>query len=61
MLQDLEAGRPLELDAIVGAVREIGLRMGIATPNVDALFGLARLMARQRGQYPAADEPGAGE
>ena len=61
MLQDLEAGRPLELDAIVGAVREIGLRMGIATPNVDALFGLARLMARQRGQYPAADEPGSGE
>jgi 2-dehydropantoate 2-reductase len=53
MLQDLEAGRPLELDAIIGAVREIGQRLGIATPNVDALFGLTRLMARQRGLYPA--------
>ena len=56
MLQDLDAGRPLELDAIVGAVREIGLRLGIATPNVDALFGLTRLMARQRGLYPAAKD-----
>jgi 2-dehydropantoate 2-reductase len=54
MLQDLEAGRPLELDAILGAVREIGQHLGIATPNVDALFGLTRLMARQRGLYPAA-------
>lgn len=58
MLQDLEAGRPLELDALVGAVREIGQKLGIATPNVDALFGLARLLARQRGLYPdAADAP----
>lgn len=57
MLQDLEAGRPLELDAIVGAVREIGLRLGIATPNIDALFGLARLLARQRGLYPPAGDP----
>ena len=59
MLQDLEAGRPLELDAIIGAVREIGLRLGIPTPNVDALFGLTRLMARQRGLYPAAGPPDA--
>jgi 2-dehydropantoate 2-reductase len=59
MLQDAEAGRPLELDALVGAVREIGQRLGIATPNVDALFGLTRLMARQRGLYPeAADTAG---
>ena len=58
MLHDVEAGRPIELDAIVGAVREIGERLGIATPNVDALFGLTRLMARQRGLYPeAAAEP----
>jgi len=52
MLQDVEAGRPLELDALVGAVREIGVRLGLATPNIDALFGLARLMAQQRGLYP---------
>jgi 2-dehydropantoate 2-reductase len=53
MLQDLEAGRPLEIDALVGAVREIGQHLGLATPNIDALLGLVRLMARQRGLYPA--------
>lgn len=52
MLQDVEAGRPIELDAIVGAVREIGQRVGVATPNIDALFGLTRLFARSRGLYP---------
>jgi 2-dehydropantoate 2-reductase len=52
MLQDCEAGRPLELDALLGAVREIGLHLGLATPNIDALFGLTRLMAQQRGLYP---------
>jgi len=52
MLQDAEAGRPLELDALVGAVREIGEHVGVATPNIDALLGLTRLMGRQRGLYP---------
>jgi 2-dehydropantoate 2-reductase len=52
MLQDAEAGRPLELDSLVGAVREIGQRVGVATPNIDALFGLARLFARCHGLYP---------
>ena len=53
MLQDASAGRPLELDALVTAVHEIGARVGVATPNIGALLGLARLMARQRGLYPA--------
>jgi 2-dehydropantoate 2-reductase len=52
MLQDVEAGRGLELDALVGAVREIGARVGIATPALDALFGLTRLFGRVRGVYP---------
>jgi 2-dehydropantoate 2-reductase len=52
MLQDCEAGRPLELDALVGAVREIGAHLGLATPHIDALYGLTRLMAQQRGLYP---------
>ena len=52
MLQDVEALRPLELDALVGAVREIGRRVGVATPNCDALFGLTRLFGRVRGLYP---------
>ena len=54
MLQDSLAGRPLEIDALVGAVREIGLHLGLATPNIDALFGLVRLMASERGLYGAA-------
>ena len=53
MLQDVEAGRAIELDAIVGAVREIGQRVGVDTPAIDALLGLTRLMARTRGLYPA--------
>ena len=51
MLQDVEAGRPIELDAIVAVVREIGLKVGVPTPNIDALLGLARLFARVRGLY----------
>lgn len=54
MLQDAQAGRALELDSVVGAVREIGQHLGLATPNIDALLGLTRLMAQQRGLYPAA-------
>jgi 2-dehydropantoate 2-reductase len=53
MLQDVEAMRPLELDALVGAVREIGARVGVATPSIDALFGLTRLFGRVRGLYPS--------
>jgi 2-dehydropantoate 2-reductase len=53
MLQDVEALRPLELDALVGAVREIGQRVGVATPSIDALFGLTRLFGRVRGLYPS--------
>ncbi len=51
MLQDAEAGRPIELDALVTVVREIGLAVGVPTPNVDALLGLTRLAARTRGLY----------
>lgn len=54
MLQDVEAARPLELDAIVGAVHEIGQRLGMETPNVSALLGLTRLFGRARGLYPPA-------
>ena len=47
-----EANRSLEIDALVGAVHEIGQRLGIPTPNIDTLLGLTRLMARTRGLYP---------
>ncbi len=52
MLQDVEAGRAIELDAVVSAVREIGQHLGLVTPNIDALLGLTRLMARNKGLYP---------
>ena len=52
MLQDVEAGKPVELDALVTSVREIGLLAGVPTPNIDVLLGLARLHARTRGLYP---------
>lgn len=58
MLQDVEQQRPIELDSIVAAVREIGQRVGVATPNIDALLGLTRLFARVRGLYPEADANG---
>ncbi|NLD69446.1 MAG: 2-dehydropantoate 2-reductase [Limnobacter sp.] len=51
MLQDVESGRPVELDALVGAVIEIARQVDVPTPNIDALFGLARLQARLRGLY----------
>ena len=60
MLQDVDAGRPIELDAIVGAVREMGGRLGLATPNIDTLFGLTRLFGRVHGLYPRATPADAG-
>ncbi|EXG81010.1 2-dehydropantoate 2-reductase [Cryptosporangium arvum] len=52
MLQDASSGRPIELDALVGAVREIAAAVGVPTPATDALMGLTRLHARTRGLYP---------
>ena len=52
MLQDVEAGKPVELDALVGAVREMGAMCGMTTPFTDALLGLTRLRAQQLGLYP---------
>ena len=51
MLQDVEAGKPIELDALVAAVRELGQLTGVPTPFTDILFGLARLHARAHGLY----------
>jgi 2-dehydropantoate 2-reductase len=51
MLQDVEAGRPVELDALVTVVRELGQLTEVPTPFTDALLGLARLHAQVRGLY----------
>jgi 2-dehydropantoate 2-reductase len=51
MLQDVEAGKAVELDALVGAVKELGQLTQVNTPYTDALLGLARLHARVHGLY----------
>ena len=51
MLQDVEAGKAVELDALVTVVRELGQLTGVATPFTDALLGLSRLHAQVRGLY----------
>jgi 2-dehydropantoate 2-reductase len=53
MLQDVEAGKPIEIDALLTVVREIASRVATPTPNLEALLGLARVFARTRGLYPA--------
>ena len=50
MLQDLERGRPMEIDALVGAVGEVGRMVGIATPTIDTVLALIR----QRAQVAAS-------
>jgi 2-dehydropantoate 2-reductase len=45
MLQDVEAGRPMEIDAIIGAVSAYGRLMGVETPSIDIVLGLLRQKA----------------
>lgn len=49
MLQDVEAGRPIELEALLGAPREIASSVGIATPRLDRLYAMTRLMGANLG------------
>ena len=51
MLQDVEAGKAVELDALVTVVKELGELTAVPTPCTDVLLGLARLHARVRGLY----------
>jgi 2-dehydropantoate 2-reductase len=48
MLQDLEAGRPLELEAIVGAVVELGDRLGVAMPATRTVYACAKMLDEKR-------------
>ena len=45
MLQDVEAGRPIEADALVGSVIELGRVGGVATPHIEAVYALVKLLA----------------
>lgn len=51
MLQDLERGRPLEIDALVAAVSELGSAAGVPTPTIDTVLALVRARARAAGLY----------
>lgn len=46
MLQDLDAGRPMEIDALVGSVAEIGRIVDVPTPTIDTVLALIKLRAR---------------
>ena len=46
MLQDVEAGKPMEIEALVGAVVELGRLTGTPTPHIDAVYGCASLLAK---------------
>ena len=52
-LQDLERKRPMEVDAIIGAVCEIGRVVGVPTACADMIYALVRLRAEVAGCYPA--------
>ena len=46
MLQDIEAGRDPEIDALVGAVIELGRDVGVPTPHIEAVYALVKLLGR---------------
>ena len=58
MLQDVEAGRPIELEALLGAPREIAAAKGIETPALDRLYALTKLMAESLGLLPSTSGEG---
>ena len=45
-LQDVEAGRAIEIDALIGSVKELGELTGVATPHIDAVYALMTLLAK---------------
>jgi len=52
ILQDLELGRPMEIDEISGAVQEAGRRREVPTPTLDQCLAMLRMRARLVGLYP---------
>jgi 2-dehydropantoate 2-reductase len=69
MLQDIEAGRRTEVDALVGAVAELGRLVGVSTPHIDTVYAGVKLleetvstaeMPRRRGSAGRAASSAAG-
>ena len=52
MLQDLEAGRPMEIEALLGSIVELGARLDIPTPATSHVYALTRLLAKQIVPHP---------
>jgi len=50
MLQDLEAGRPMEIETVVGAVVELGDRLGVPVPSTRAIYAAVKLLAKTGGR-----------
>jgi 2-dehydropantoate 2-reductase len=57
MLQDLEKGRVIELDALLGVVQEMARMVDVDTPYIDTVLSLTEQMGRVAGVYPAFPEP----
>lgn len=57
MLQDLERGRPMEIDALLGAVVELGQLVGRPMPTCENILALVRERARHAGSYPPRATP----
>ena len=57
ILQDLEAGRTMEVDPILGCVQAFGHAAGVATPTIDVLLPLLRTRARLAGLYYEQERP----
>lgn len=51
MLQDLDAGRPMEIDALLGSVQELGRITETETPTIDTVLALTQLRAKTAGLY----------
>jgi 2-dehydropantoate 2-reductase len=54
MLQDYEAGRPMEVEAVVGAVVELGERLGVPMPSTNAVYACVKFLGEHRGQPAVA-------
>ena len=46
MLQDIEAGRPVEADALIGSVIELGRIVNVPTPHLDTAYALVKLLSK---------------
>jgi 2-dehydropantoate 2-reductase len=56
MLQDLERGRQLEIDALLTVVQEMGRMVDVETPHIDSVLALVQQLGRQMGLYPTFPE-----